>query len=475
MKKVGLKRVLLTLLGTCMVLGCQGVFAQSAQKQIKKQLPKEVGGQAQKMSLWSTKPYTPFGLLVGAQSYYYATPNELMGSSELESRLQMTFQKRFESEHLVLGADTSFWASWPRETSFWGHVRSLYVGYQNVKDATVEMALGRTMPDWGGIDNYSPIKSLFPQFWLDPYYVRSDGMIGFYGRLKEDFVDVEVLLSPFFLPNLGGPRFDYDETGKFQSVSRWALPLYYQATVGSAEVPLRYYLHYPQNIFSVLRRNSGAIRLSIKDFLEGYQLSGFLLNGVDPAPRLKILGRLDILDQKDFQGTVDIYPEFYRHTAYGFEFRLDRPTFRLNMESVYRIPENNISLEPFMWRAQEWKNLISIQTKHQKPIWPEVLMGLASAVQFNAYQDPYFKIPDPSLTHFFGELAWKLHKNVQLTQGAEVSVDFDEALMRHALSVTLTQQMNLRAGVDLMTGKDDTYWGYFRDQDRLWMGVQYAF
>lgn len=413
--------------------------------------------------------------MMGNETFAYAAANENNQGQSFETRLFVSTDLAYENNHITGELQGEGWLIYPIENSVWGHISNANVGYQYRGKADYFFKVGRVLPEWGSFNRYSPIQKLFPQFYVDPFETKTDGWVGGYAHIQENLVDLEVMLSPIFIPSFGGPTYDYRGDGSFYSPSRWALPFYYQATIAEAPVPLKYTLHYPEDIMDILFRPSGAVRLSLRDFFDGYKISALVMHGPDPMPRLRIQSRLDIIQEKSFEGDIHLFPEFYNQTAYGFEFRAKRHGFDLYFESVYRVPENQEDMEEYMVKSQEWNHVFAIQTKHDHPYWPQTLLGISSTYQFDPYKDPYFKLPAPSLHNFLSRLEWKINPQVDVYQSAEWSVNLDQAIFRNGLNLNILPKFQVSGGLDVIMGTNATYFGYFRQHDRLWLKGTYAF
>src|SRR3989338_161272 len=408
-------------------------------------------------------------------NFFYASSHGT--GQSFESRISLGTDFLYSlSDHIDIAAKGDLWWAFPKTSSGWLGLQSAYVGWHSIyKHSIASFKVGRILPDWGGPDEYSPIKQLFPKFAIDPLQTSANGVVGFLTSVQQDLLDIELILSPLFVPNLGGPIYDTNDKGKFYSPSRWALPLYYTATVGTAPVPLNYKLHIPK-VSDVIFKAGWMIRMTLKDFFDQYKLSGIMVNTYDPRPRIKIDGLLNIPQNSAVEGNVDVYPKFYRQFAYGLEGKVQNSFVDLSLESLYRIPDNPEGIREDLAQSQEWKNAFFIQTKEKLWLPPvQVLLGFSSTKQFHPYIDPNFKIPSPSLHNFIGKISWKPIPKLSLFSASEVAFSLDQGLWKNGLLWVPISQINVSMGLDSIIGKDDTYWGQFRDNDRIWLRGAYAF
>ncbi|MBI3019467.1 MAG: hypothetical protein HYY61_06225 [Deltaproteobacteria bacterium] len=412
--------------------------------------------------------------------FYYATPNKQGYSYESRLKVGVSVSSNEVGElgrHFGYDLNARVWGLIPKEASTWVDVRSAYVEWHNLQKSNLFVKVGRILPNWGGMDEYSPIKEIFPKLVIDPLEVRSNGMVGLYGRVEEDVLDFEALGSPLFIPNFGGALYETDMSGKFYSPSRWAMPLYDTATVGKAAVPLDYKMHTP-DIADVIFKLGGGVRITLRDFYDQYRFSALMMHGMDPNVRMEIYGKLttsSFAKSNTMGGKVDMYPRFFRHTIYAFEGNIQSSTVDAHMESMYRVPDNPQDLPEYMVAPIEWKNFFAFQTKNEISFLPQLLLGLALTRQFDPYQDPNYKMPSRSLNYVVGKLYWKPLSKLSAFSASEVAVSLKEGIWKNGIEWEPMNRLSISTGLDLIMGQEDTYWGILRHQDRLWLRGTYAF
>ena len=430
-----------------------------------------------KKSFWGQAWDSKDGIFLGQlDQFYYATPNKEGHSYESRLKVGVSVSKAI-GRHFGYDIDARVWGLMPREASMWIDIRSAYLEWHNLQTSNLFLKVGRILPNWGGMDEYSPIKEIFPKLMIDPLEVRSNGMMGVYGRIEEDILDFEVLGSPFFIPNLGAALYETDTSGKFYSPSRWAMPLYETATVGQAVVPLDYKMHAP-DIADVILNLSGGARITLRDFYDQYRFSALMMHGMDPNGRMEVYGKLTTnfsTQGKNIGGKVDLYPRFFKHTVYALEGTLHSSLVDVHMESMYRVPDNPQDLPEYMVAPTEWKSFFAFQTKNEISFLPQLLLGLVLTRQFDPYQDPNYKIPSHSLNNIVGKLYWKPVSKLSAFSASEVAVSFKEGIWKNGVEWTPLNRLSISTGLDLIMGQDDTYWGILRHQDRLWLRGTYAF
>ncbi len=434
-----------------------------------------------KKSFWGQAWESSEGVFLSQlDQLYYATPNKQGYSFESRLKVGVSVTKDMGA-HFGYDVNGRVWGLMPKEASTWIDIRSAYIEWHNLQKTNLFVKVGRVLPNWGGMDEYSPIKEIFPKLVIDPLESRSNGIIGLYGRIEEETLDFEALGSPLFIPNLGGALYETDTSGKFYSPSRWAMPLYDTATVGKAAVPLDYKIHLPQrpaDIASVIFKLGGGVRITLRDFYDQYRFSALMMHAMDPDGRMEIQGKLTTgtsTKNNTLTGQVDLYPRFFRHTVYALEGNIQGSRVDLHMESAYRIPDNSQDLSEYMIKPIEWKNFFAFQTKNEISFLPQVLLGLVLTRQFDPYQDPSYKIPSRSLNNVVGKLYWKPLSKLSAFSASEVALSLKEGIWKNGIEWTPLNHLNISTGIDLIMGQSDTYWGFLRHQDRLWLRGTYAF
>ncbi len=430
-----------------------------------------------KKSFWGQAWDAGDGVFISQiDQFYYATPNKQGYSYESRLKVGVSVSKDL-SRHFNYTVDGRVWGLMPKEASTWIDIRSAFLEWHNLQKSNLFVKVGRILPNWGGMDEYSPIKEIFPKLAIDPLEVRSNGLVGIYGRVEEDVLDFEALGSPIFIPNLGEALYATDTTGKFYSPSRWAMPLYDTATVGKASVPLDYKMHTP-DIADVIFKLGGGARITLRDFYDQYRFSALMIHAMDPNGRMEVYGNLTTnpsTKSKTMGSQVDLSPRFFHHTVYALEGNIHSPAVDVHIESMYRVPDNPQELPESMIAPTEWKNFFAFQTKNEISFLPQLLLGLVLTRQFDPYQDPSYKIPSRSLSNLVGKLYWKPLSKLSAFSASEIAVSMKEGIWKNGIEWTPLNRLSISSGLDLIMGKDDTYWGILRHQDRVWLRGTYAF
>lgn len=426
-------------------------------------------------SFWHPRKQFQGILLTEVNSFSYASSNPKGRTFEMRFHARAQIDQKLKNfRFYFLG---SIWGQIPQETSYsLIDIESTFMEWKSFeKMSEFSIQVGRVLPDWGSPHHMSPIRQVFPSFSLDPFESHPSGMLGFYGKIQENRLDFEILGSPIFIPNMGGALYEINDQKKLVSPSRWVLPIYNSAKVGTARIPLSYAITIPK-VKNVIFQGGGAARLTFKDFYEQYRFSASVFHVMDPKPRFKMNGQLTIADKiQNFNGQVDIIPEFYRQTIYALEGHMKGHGADMHFETSYRDPQNPPGLREDLVSPEEWKNFIALQTKHGKFLWPQALIGFSLIRQWNPYKDPNYKLPAPPLNNLIGRLDWKPFALISFFTSSEISTSLNESLSRLGASFEPFRKASLGAGIDFVSGKDNTYWGYLRDNDRLWLRGTYEF
>ncbi|MBI2608007.1 MAG: hypothetical protein HYW47_00195 [Deltaproteobacteria bacterium] len=387
-----------------------------------------------------------------------------------EFRLGVRFQRdQSYLPGLQWSLDSSLWAMSPQEASQWFNISQAHLSYRT---HYFSMILGRVRPEWGALLRYSPIQEIFPQFTIDPINYQINGLSGLYTALNTGSWSYELMVSPLYIPHMGGARYVQDNDDTILPASRWAMPLYYQFEAKDGYKPINYHLIMP-NIKKTVLKNSFAGRLAFQSKYADLALTA--ADTVDPQPRLRIDPKVEIKDESSLQGNVKIYPEFYRQRVYGFETKLKFQSVNLIAESAYIKPENPSNLKNIMFKPTKLNNTFAVSYLGQNRFLKNFTAGLL-------YSKELEKTPEVGLfglnhasTLFFYDLKLQVLPQLTLSFFTESDFKLDDTVVTNALFYNITESFQIGGGIDLFKGPKNTYWGQYDRQDRVWLKVKHVF
>ena len=414
--------------------------------------------------------FSPMRLETAVEGMAYPFKYE---DSKQAYRMEMSFNRN----QSLLGdfqwsLDANLWVATPQEVAHWFNVPQANITYRTYNWF---LSLGRYLPPWGGVSYYSPIQHIFPTFNIDPLNYEMNGLTGLYAAYETNSFSYEFFYNPLFLPHSGGARYETEEDGSLLPASRWVQPLYYSFKKGEILIPLKYKLG-PIDFKDILFQNSFTGRVSYQSKYFDVALAAAYV--VDPEARLKIDPKLKIVDEKDLETIVKIYPEFFSQKIYGVEAKIrPLPSDKINLllESAYIDPENPSETEKSIIKNKRINNMFGISYWDRKTFLKSFSVGVLYSKEFEDDIQPQFIKLEESNLRFFSNAEVQILPKLSMLFFAESDFELDDTALKTSLLYKITNNIHVGGGIDIVKGAPDTYWGQFGSHDRMWLKVQYVF
>lgn len=385
----------------------------------------------------------------------YASPHL---NHRLESRYHLYFSHRSDRlAKLQYGLSLDLWGLIPQDISDWVDVREAFIGLHS---KNLSLRLGRILPDWAKEEMDSPLQKIFPKFIVDPLTTITDGVVGILGSYQHLPFQMDLFFSPLFIPNRGGVRFEKGPDQRFGSISRWLPPLFDEVKVGDGVIPLDYALHLPA-VKDILFRQGGFVRFSLQTKAAHLALMG--ADFFDPTPTLSYDAKLHIRDESLLQAMVHLYPEFSREQMLGFQSKTIWKNTELFNDGAY------------FNRESIFKNMTGIRIRTDYRFFSEWVAAALFSKKVKDTTNAPSPIPDRAEETLFSKISFNLLPASQFSFSYETDFSMKQRVLRGSLSLGSFAQMQFGMGFDILSGEDQTYWGLFRGNDRMWMKGSYVF
>ncbi|MBI2608031.1 MAG: hypothetical protein HYW47_00315 [Deltaproteobacteria bacterium] len=397
--------------------------------------------------------------------YFYTSQYR---ESNFEQRYSLSVKAYSEKDQdFQYGLASYFWKLEPSEVAQWFEVSELFVGFQT---PSWQVKLGRVLPQWGNLHSYSPVLKNFPYFSLDPLSNIQEGLVGAYFSYRGKKTKVEFLLSPLFIPLLGGPRLEGVGEDHLEVWSRWLPPLLYRAKMGGGILPVDYTVTLPK-IVNVLFQNGAIVRWGAHNEVGSFSVHAASV--INPSPRIRIEEKL-VPHKPELRAYLS--PEFHREEMIGLDGQINFLGGSFFSEASYVRPRNPHSLLENMYKNASFKTLLGIKIANASwlPHWIAGLSYEKILGQKTVDSTPGF-LPHKSPFLFFTSLNLKPFHWSELGFMTETDSEFKEGVLRGSFGFFTFDSFSLSLGLDVLWGEDDTYWGQFRAHDRMWLKGTYVF
>ncbi len=390
-------------------------------------------------------------------------------NNQLESRyhLNLSHKSKKRPAWFQYGLSVDLWGVIPQQTSDWFDVREIFAG---LNSKNLNLRIGRILPDWAkrDIDTMcgGPLQKMFPKFVIDPLTNITDGIVGILGSYQRPIFQIELFFSPLFIPNRGGIRFEKTSDEHLSSVSRWLPPLFEEIKVGDAVIPIDYSLHLP-SAKNVVLNQGGWLRISLQT--ERIRFAALGAAYLNPEPTLRHNAKLHIKDESLLEAMVHLYPEFIREQMIGFQSGVNIIQSKIFWDIDFFYDGVYVDRESAL------KNMTGVQMKTNRRWLPEWTVAALFTKNLRDAAIPPSPLPSHPEQTLFSKIALRPSAASQFSLSCETDLSMRQRQLRGEVALGPFTQMKFGIGFDVISGEEQTYWGMFRANDRIWMKGSYVF
>jgi hypothetical protein len=205
------------------------------------------------------------------------------------------------------------------------------------------LAIGRKKSEWSEVDSRWNLGIWEPVFKYNPLNPERQGLLGLFLNLPGENVDLELMGSPFYLPDQG-PSFAVNEEGEFEKGNPWFQRPADSIKILSETSKVQYNLEKP-NETEVVTQTVYAGRLRAK--LGGLSLQGsYAYKPMNQLP-LAYTGTLNI--SKD-RGVVDIKTSVQYHELMGADLKYENDIVTVGVSTLHDRPYREATFK----NAEDW-------------------------------------------------------------------------------------------------------------------------
>lgn len=429
--------------------------------------------------LYGSEPRA-FKIEATALGYTPSYPN-----TPVESRYHLELQHRSkQGTRVPYRFSLDLWGEIPQQTADWFDVPEAFLGLEGIpafatrgfagmtRNAGMTLRAGRILPEWAKNDMEGPIRKIFPKFIIDPLTETQDGWVGIQASYQKSLLGIELFYSPLFVPNRGGIKFQKDSEGRLSSHSRWLPMLFEEVKIGSGMIPLHYTLHAP-SLGEILFKQSGLMRISLNARWLEVAILGARFFKTEAT--LKHDVKLHIQDETGLSGRVHLYPEFAEERLLGFQAGLRWGEVVFFHEAAYFSQESKL------------RGGVGFQIKLDPPPSPRVgsrgmtvwrwFPSFTTAIHLakNFESEAPSPIPSRPEKSWISKATFRPLEKSELSLSYETDLSMKSRILKCGLDVGPFSRMKFGIGFDILSGNDNSYWGMYRANDRLWVKGSYVF
>ena len=343
------------------------------------------------------------------------------------------------------------------EDRYYFNFDEAYVDYSSSK---YRITAGKQVYSWGVSDTYKPVENLNPFDLVDlptgrKMGVYSLGATGFWDKFTLDTVFV-----PWFTPSRL-PKNDNRWSGSNQAqISQLSSLLGYTPIVspGGRDLPS-----------STLDNVQGGARLASSSLIPGWDLGLTFIQGIDPIGALEanlgappVVGLRQVFQKfREYGGTVS--------TTYG--------SAEFHTEVAYRDTVDNAYDDDFV----EYVGGVNY-TFYNFPLVEQMRLvaeyageSVVSSKETNNFIVDTGQYIRPFKSSFLGSAEFKFTEETQFTLSSAYNFNGQDYYLQPKLSHKFYSGLQLEAGVDIMEGSPDSFFGRWDRSDRFFLISTYAF
>ncbi|MGH7308853.1 MAG: hypothetical protein ACREK6_09185 [Candidatus Rokuibacteriota bacterium] len=405
------------------------------------------------------------GALLGKSFAHFAeTPNDDRNFRN-EGILQIGWERRLASwaDARIVGEgriddyqyadDVYFYVPEDNEHRSYLALKEAVLGFQK---HPVKLTLGKQFFAWGTADGYNPTDNLNPYDYLDPIDREKLAVYSVAAQFTAGPTSLTLVLVPLFTPS----RVPLATT-------RWVPPLPEDIAALTESRDL------PPNTAGNMQYGA-----RLRGTVAGWDLSVSYFEGFEPTPVIKQTTAVVAPGVK----TPTFTPVFTRLRVAGFDFSTTFGKLEVHGEAAAKFVVRDGRDDRLQWIAGvnytwdelglRWLDRIHLIAEYARE---EVFASDSGSEVLDL--DDRFALPNNAFRDAaIGRLLFHFDDATELEIGGTVNF---EGSVNHYLKAALTHKatdaLHVTVGVDLFNGPRDTFWGRWRDNDRLYMFLKYLF
>ncbi|MGJ8638639.1 MAG: DUF1302 family protein [Opitutaceae bacterium] len=332
--------------------------------------------------------------------------------------------------------------------------------YVALYKGNLEFTVGKQIVSWGVGDAIKPNDVINPGDYLSVSDSFKIGVPALSAYHFGELFNVNLVLVPFFtparLPGLDN-RWSTDSTqtsADFQTA--FGIP---PTFVDDGDV-------LPANQF---RNMQGGIQFSSSSLVEGWDLALYYYRGFQST------GVINQRIAPPELGILIVYPEF---SHYGASFSTTWNQFEFHGEVVFHDTKNSLLDDDFL----SYMGGLNYTIDDNLPIWVESVSLVLEYTGETIIKD---RSPGGSISQsgfgraftnsIFAQLEFKVSEDTQFEIGGALNIDTEDYVIGTSLTHKLTDALEFKVGIDVFGGDDDTFYGGWNENDRIYTSATYFF
>ena len=325
-----------------------------------------------------------------------------------------------------------------------------------VQKEPLRLTIGKQFFAWGTADGYNPTDNLNPYDYMDPIDREKLGIYSVAAQLTAGRANLMLVVVPVFTPS----RVPL-------TTSRWFPPLPQDITVITA----------PRELPSTTAKNMQyAARL--RGTVGGWDLSLSYYEGFEATP---VIRQTTVVVAPGIE-VPELTPVFMRMRVAGFDFSTTFGKLEVHGEAAAKFVVNNgrdDRLQAIMGVNYTWDDLGLRWLERIHAIVEYARQEIFASVPHSNVlpQTEALALPNNAFSDaMIGRLLFHFTEATQVEVAGTVNfVNSANYYQKVALTHKVTDAFHVTVGFDILGGARDTFWGRWRDNDRVYCFLKYFF
>ena len=340
--------------------------------------------------------------------------------------------------------------------------------YLNLYFDNLDIKLGKQIYSWGRADGFNPTDNLSSWDFTDILDIE-DEKIGVISARADYYID-DWTITGVVLPT-------FTESLLPQNNSRWypseiKNPFYPFA--GGERIGAKFNLTDPVKPDEIFSNLQYALKLS--GTLGGWDFSLSWFDGYDDLPALHTQAQLS-QDLSEIAVTAE--PVYHRRKSVGADFATIIGDVNFRGEAAYYITEDWEGKDPFI-DDPYFQYVLGADYTFNDLIGDNDLFVLLEWVQEIQTPDRNTVYQITDLNHIFrktvmGKLDFKFDDYSKLYVNYVWNIETKDWYFQPGIDVSITDGVQLRTSVDLLGGEEDSFFGTYKDNNRVQVRLKYSF
>ncbi len=317
--------------------------------------------------------------------------------------------------------------------------------------------LGKKIYSWGKAEGFNPTDNINPYDFLDFPDKEKIGVLLSAVEYSIGNYSVDVVFVPLFTPSrLPGQD------------NRWAGSAEGEITVSNAVIPADVTGEVRERELPAKTIANSQFATRIKTTISGWDFALSYYHGFDSVP---------VVEEEVVGLTKHYTPKYNKINNYGLSIATTFDKLEMHAEGAYRDTANGHDddfLSYIIGGSYSWDEL-NLEFIEKISLYFEFAGEKVVNAKDNRKRFSSADYSRPLKRSVLGSLVFKFNEDVDFRIGGNYNLDEYDRYIQPKVTYKVSDKLKLKAGLDIMAGHKDTFWGKWRKNDRVFTNVLWYF